>query len=102
MRRLAEMEQFMRILKDGIRILARSIEDKISSDGLFWLARFAKGLALLDDYDHEQLDRKGRTICPATYPDLTEYQVVVNAMKADFDSAVFGKEKDGSFQSAIA
>lgn len=101
-RRLAEKEQQVRTLKDGIRILARSIEDKVSSEALDWLATFAKGLALLDDYDHEQLDRKGRTIRPAMYPDLTEYAAVVDAMKADFDSAVFGKEKDGSFQSAIA
>lgn len=92
----------MRILKDGIRIPARSIEDKISSEGLFWLATFAKGLALLDDYDHEQLDRKGRSIRPAVSPDLTDYHTVVDAMKSDFDSAVFGKEKGGSFQSAIA
>ncbi|WP_342084294.1 RhuM family protein [Dyadobacter sp. OTU695] len=101
-RRLAEKEQQVRTLKDGIRILARSIEDKASSEALDWLATFAKGLALLDDYDHEQLDRKGRTVRPTAYPDLTEYHVVVDAMKADFDSAVFGKEKDGSFQSAIA
>lgn len=62
---------------------------------------FAKGLALLDNYDHEQLDKKGQTVRPATYPDLTEY-AVVEVMKADFDSAVFGKEKDESFRSAIA
>lgn len=67
-----------------------------------WLVTFAKGLALLDGYDREQLDKKDRTVRAAIYPDLAQYYVVVEAMKADFDSAVFGKEKDGSFQSAVA
>ena len=43
-----------------------------------------QGLALVDDYDHEQLDRKGRTIRPAIYPGLTGYAAVVDAMKAAF------------------
>ncbi|WP_353718737.1 RhuM family protein [Dyadobacter sp. 676] len=64
-RRLAEKEQQVQILKDGIRILARSIEDKVDSEDLDWLATFVKGLTLLDDYDHEQLDRKGRTVRPS-------------------------------------
>lgn len=100
--RLRQKQQHIETLQDGIRILSRAIEEKMDSEDLSWLATFAKGLALLDDYDHEQLDRKGRTIRPAIYPDITDYNVVVEAMKADFHSAVFGKEKDGSFQSAVA
>ncbi len=100
--RLKQKQQHIQTLQEGIRILSRAIEEKVDSEDLRWLATFAKGLALLDDYDHERLDRKGRTVRPAAYPDLTEYHAVVDAMKADFDSAVFGKEKDGSFQSAIA
>lgn len=100
--RLAQKQQQVQTLKDGIRIISRAIQEKADSEDLNWLATFAKGLALLDDYDHEQLDRKGRTVRPAIYPDIAEYNVVVEAMKADFDSAVFGKEKDGSFQSAVA
>jgi len=100
--RLRQKQQHIETLQDGIRILSRAIEEKMDSEDLSWLATFAKGLALLDDYDHEQLDRKGRTVRPAIYPDITDYNVVVEAMKADFHSAVFGKEKDGSFQSAVA
>lgn len=100
--RLKQKQQHIQTLRDGIRILSRSIEESENLKDLNWLTTFAKGLALLDDYDHEQLDRKGRTVRPAIYPDLAEYHAVVEAMKADFDSAVFGKEKDESFQSAIA
>lgn len=100
--RLKQKQQHIQTLQEGIRILSRAIEEKVDSEDLRWLATFAKGLALLDDYDHEQLDKKGRTVRPAIYPDLDEYHAVVEVMKADFDSAVFGKEKDGSFQSAVA
>ncbi len=101
-KRLAQKQQEVQTLKDGIRIISRSIEEKASSEDIQWLSTFAKGLTLLDDYDHEQLDKKGKTVRETIYPDLAEYQAVVDAMKADFDSSVFGKEKDGSFQSAIA
>ncbi|WP_222852283.1 hypothetical protein [Olivibacter sp. SDN3] len=81
--------------------MGRAIEDKIGETDFEWLHQFAKGLELLDDYDHEQLDAKGVTKRPAIYPEKVDYQQVIDAMKADFDSAVFGKEKDGSFQSAV-
>lgn len=99
-KRLAQKEQEVNILKNGIQILSRAIEDKTADDN--WLAIFAKGLSLLDDYDHEQLDAKGLTIRPAEYPSLEAYQKLINQMLTEFDSDVFGKEKDNSFQSSIA
>lgn len=100
-KRLAQKQQEVQTLKDGIRILSRAIEGKIGEEGLEWLNQFAIGLELLDDYDHEQLDAKGVTNGPAVYPEMDDYQQVIDTMKADFDSAVFGKEKDDSFKSAI-
>ena len=62
-KRLAQKEQEIRMLKDGIHILTRvatiAIEEKDSDNVI--LETFAKGLSLLDDYDHEQLDTKGLT-----------------------------------------
>jgi prophage maintenance system killer protein len=101
-RRLAEKQQEVQTLKDGIRILSRAIEDKVNETDFAWLGQFAKGLELLDDYDHERLDAKGLSIKQAVYPAVSDYYRMVEAMKADFDSNVFGKEKDGSFQSALA
>jgi prophage maintenance system killer protein len=100
-RRLAEKHQEVQTLKDGIRILSRAIEDKVNETDFAWLGQFAKGLELLDDYDHEQLDAKGISTKKAIYPELSDYYQIVESMKADFDSDVFGKEKDGSFQSAL-
>ncbi len=101
-KRLAQKQQEVQTLKDGIRILSRAIEVNIGETKLDWLKHFAKGLELLDDYDHKQLDDKGLTKRPANYPEPADYERIISTMRADFDSAIFGKEKDGSFQSAIA
>ncbi|WP_339708063.1 RhuM family protein [Algoriphagus aquimarinus] len=100
--RLAQKQQEVQTLKDGIRILSRAIQQKEEDLNLDWLNHFAKGLELLDDYDHENLDKKGLSKGKATYPELTQYQEVIGSMRSDFESSVFGKEKDGSFESAVA
>ena len=99
-KRLAQKEQEVKLLKDGIHILSRAIEEKIEDNQ--WLTVFTKGLSLLDDYDHEQLDTKGLTTKEVNYPSLVDYQELINEMMTEFDSDVFGKEKDKSFQSSIA
>ncbi len=99
-KRLAQKEQEVQILKNGIQILSRAIEEKI--DDHQWLATFTKGLSLLDDYDHEQLDTKGLTTKAAVYPSKNEYQEVINQMLDEFDSDIFGKAKDESFESSLA
>lgn len=100
-KRLAQKEQELKILKDGIHILKRAWIDK-PVDTKEWLESFARGLSLLDDYDHENLDAKGNTIKETNYPSLEEYWALVEMMRKEFDSAVFGKEKDQGFQSSIA
>ncbi len=99
-KQLAQKEQEVQILKDGIQILNRAIEEKVNNNE--WLAIFAKGLSLLDDYDHERLDTKGLTKKEAHYPSLDDYQRLINQMITEFDSDIFGKEKDKSFQSSVA
>ncbi len=99
-KRLAQKEQEVQLLKGGIQILSRAIEEKAENNE--WLSVFAKGLSLLDDYDHEQLDAKGLTTKEAKYPSLDDYQLLINQMLTEFDSDVFGKEKDKSFQSSVA
>ncbi|MFA0960622.1 RhuM family protein [Roseivirga sp. BDSF3-8] len=100
--RLEQTQQEVRFLKSGIQILSRAIEEKATEEGLEWLNQYAKGLTLLDDYDHEQLDTKGVSKQQAEYPTQEEYQQVIEAMKAKFDSAVFGLEKDKGFESAVS
>ncbi|WP_405266421.1 RhuM family protein [Cellulophaga sp. Ld12] len=103
-KRLEQKEQEVKLLKDGIHILARTVSKAIEEKALdnIILETFAKGLSLLDDYDHEQLDAKGLTTTEANYPSLDDYQALINQMLTEFDSDVFGKEKDKSFESSVA
>lgn len=100
-KRLEQTKQEIRFLKSGIQILGRAIEEKADEKGLEWLNQYAKGLALLDDYDHERLDSKGKTKRQAKFPDIEEYKELIDLMKEKFPTSVFGLEKDQSFESAI-
>jgi prophage maintenance system killer protein len=100
--RLEQKEQEIKILKTGIQILGRAIETKAEEKNYDWLDTFAKGLGLLDDYDHESLDKSGISKKKTNYPNLEEYYKMVETMRDEFDSDVFGKEKDENFQSSVA
>jgi len=100
--RLAQKQQEIQTLKDGIRILSRAVESASNDISPNWLSHFSKGLTLLDDYDHERLDEKGLSKQEALYPALEDYQDIIDSMKSDFNSAIFGREKDKGFQSAVA
>jgi prophage maintenance system killer protein len=100
-KRLEQTNQEIQILKSGIQILGRAIEEKAQEKGLEWLNQFTKGLTLLDDYDHERLDSKGLSKGSVIYPNIESYKQLVNQMKSEFQSDVFGVEKDKGFESAI-
>ena len=99
--RLKQLGQNIEVLKSGIRILSRVIEEKSEGLELDWLAEFSKGLTLLDDYDNENLDKNGLTDSNIEYPKLNAYYELIESMKTEFNSPVFGMEKDKGFESAI-
>jgi death-on-curing family protein len=100
-KRLAQKNQEIKILHDGIRILSRAIEAKANLEDHNWLLEFSEGLKLLDDYDHEQLDKAGKHTSRVTYPAREEYMDIVESMRTEFNTAVFGMLKDTGFDSAI-
>lgn len=100
-KRLQQKEQEIRILHDGIRILSRVIEQETGQDENAWLRQFSQGLKLLDDYDHEKLDRSGKRKAAAYFPTPVEYKAIIDHMRSSFNSDLFGKKKDDSFDSAI-
>ncbi len=101
-KRLAQKNKEIKVLHDGIRILSRAIEEQANNNENYaWLHQFSVGLQLLDDYDHESLDSKGNHTLKAEYPTLKEFIELVDKMKMDFKSDIFGKEKDNGFKSAI-
>lgn len=61
-KRLAQKQLEVEHLKTGIRILNRAIDQQATNDDSQMLRVFARGLALLDDYDHQTLETKGKTV----------------------------------------
>lgn len=102
-KRLEQKNKEIQVLHDGIRILSRAMEEKVNNSEEFsWLHQFSVGLQLLDDYDHESLDTSGKHLNDTIYPSLNEYMALVEQLRPAFNSAVFGKEKDKGFDSAIS
>lgn len=99
---MAQKEEEIQILRNGISILGRAIQEKSNYESNEWLRLFSQGLELLDDYDHESLDKRGLTKKEAIFPSIEEYQVLIQQMSTEFDSDVFGREKDKNFQSSLA
>jgi prophage maintenance system killer protein len=100
-RRIAEKDLELKVLKDGIRIVGRALEQSDTAQDKHWLQQFSAGLALLDDYDHESLDQKGLTLKPVVYPSLEEYLEFIKQMYSSYQSDVFAQPKDESFESSI-
>jgi len=100
-RRLHQKNLEIETLKTGLRIINRAMEQEMDKKGQGMLKLFSKGLDLLDDYDHEELDRKGITRKNVHYPDVKDYLEIINTMHDDFQSGVFAKPKDESFHSSV-
>ena len=100
-KRLAQKQQQVEYLKTGIRIISRAIEEVTSDQNKEVFQIFSKGLELLDDYDHEELDKLGKTKEEAVYPEFNDYMTLINNMYSEFKSDFFAKPKDDSFKSSI-
>jgi len=101
-KRLLQKQQQVEYLKTGIRILGRAIESTTNDSNRKVFEVFAKGLTLLDDYDHEELDTGGRTKQNTVYPGFDDYMGLIFEMSSDFESDVFAQPKDESFLSSIS
>ena len=100
-KRLQQKQQEVETLKTGLRIVSRAIEHAVNEQEQEVFRQFAKGLALLDDYDHEALDSKGNTRKETIYPTFDAYTQLIKQMYSDFGSTVFAQPKDDGFHSSI-
>ncbi|GAB1483360.1 RhuM family protein [Treponema sp.] len=105
-KRLTEQRDNILKLRESIQLVERSLLEQAETINdarkiVKILADFAKGLDILDDYDHENLEHKGKTEQSAIVIETAEFLSVVEAMRRDFDSAVFGQPKDNSFDSSV-
>lgn len=93
-------------LKSTIAIFERSLNNQIedlsqAKEVGKLVSDFAKGLDLLDDFDHQTLDKQGKTKKEVRKVSREEFLDVINNMKSDFESNVFALPKDESFDSSI-
>lgn len=105
-KRLRQKQEQIERLKESIVLVERSLSATVGTiedarSMLKVLSDFARGLDILDNYDHENLDESGKTARAATRIGREEFLSVVSAMRRDFDSDVFGKPKDNSFDSSV-
>ena len=103
---LKSKQEQIQTLQSTLNLLTRSIEKQIETvDDAQNIAKildnFTKGLNLLDKFDHKTLDSKGSTEKEAIIIPEQEYLEIIDKMKSDFASDVFGVPKDGSFASSI-
>ena len=103
---LKAQQNKIQTLQSTVSLLTRSIQNQISTvdeaqDVANILDNFAKGLDLLDNFDHKTLDTKGVTQKEAVVISESEFLKVIDKMKSEFASDVFANPKDGSFASSV-
>lgn len=103
---LKSKQEQIQTLQSTINLLTRSIKNQIETvddaqNVANILDNFAKGLNLLDNFDHKTLDSKGTTVKEAVIIPEKEYLEIIDKMKSDFASDVFANPKDGSFASSV-
>ena len=103
---LKAQQNRIQTLQSTVSLLTRSIQNQISTvdeaqDVANILDNFAKGLDLLDDFDHKTLDTKGKSQKESVVISESEFLKVIDKMKSEFESDVFANPKDGSFASSV-
>ena len=103
---LSSQQEKLKTLQNTISLLTRSLTNQVETveqaqSVAKILENFAYGLNLLDDFDHKELDTKGKTTKEAVRISKEEFLEVVNEMKSDFESDVFAVPKDESFESSV-
>jgi len=103
---LSDKQEKIQTLQTTVSLLTRSLTNQIESlDDAQQVAKildnFAKGLDLLDNFDHKTLDAKGSTQKEAVIISVKEFLSVINEMKSEFASDVFANPKDDSFESSV-
>ena len=105
-KQLQQQKEKFATLQQTVDLLNRSLINQVETlkqakDVSNILNNFVKGLNLLDDYDHQQLDKKGNSKRKAVRIKTEDFLKIVAKMKGDFASDVFAVPKDKSFESSV-
>ena len=103
---LQEKDEKLKQLQNTFNLLNRTITSQVNTMDeaqqiIKILNDFSTGFNLLDDYDNNNLDIKGKTIKKAVVITTQEFLSLIEKMKDKFTSPLFGNQKDDSFESCI-
>lgn len=87
-------------LGEVIRIMKRTENSLDAKQVLSVIEKYSLALELLDDYDHQTMNRPSgnKAVYVLSYE---ECRKIIDTMKYNVDSCVFGNEKDDSFKGSI-
>ncbi|MDR1691313.1 MAG: virulence protein RhuM/Fic/DOC family protein [Rickettsiales bacterium] len=105
-KRLLENSSKIAEINKAIELINRGLNNQIGNLDeakklMQILSDYAQGLELLDNYDHEKLDKVGKSKKKAKDISVNEFLKVIEDMKPKFASYVFAMPKDDSFESSI-
>ena len=105
-KRLKEQTQKLSDLQNTIKILKRTIENQVKeldeAKGLLKvISDYSYALTILDEYDHQNVKMRDTTKREAYVLTYEEAVEVINSMKTEFSSGLFGNEKDESFKGSL-
>ena len=103
---LQQQKEKFATLQQTVDLLNRSLINQVETlkqakDVSNILNNFVKGLNLLDDYDHQQLDKKGKSKRKVVKITMQEFLKIVDKMKGDFEIDDFAVPKDKIFESSV-
>lgn len=88
-------------LGEMVRIMKRSQNQLDVKQVLSVIERYALALDMLDDYDHQRIEKPKGNQSSVYILDYEECKNIISTMTFGSESALFGAEKDESFKSSI-
>ena len=97
--KVEEMYKTMQLLERTVRNQAEELSE--AQELIKIVSEYSYALSLLDDYDHQRV-KMGRLSKTSSYL-LTYAEAIklINSMKTEFSSSLFGNEKDDSFKGSL-
>ena len=99
-KKLADLTKIIELIKsDDVQGQIEDVSQAKEIVGI--LADFAGGFGVLDDYDNEKLDKRGRVAGPVVVIGVDEFIDVIKRRREDFKSPLFGVPLGDGFAGSV-
>jgi prophage maintenance system killer protein len=99
-KKLADLTKLIDLIKDGgVQSQIENVAQAREIIGV--LADFATGFEVLDNYDNERLDKRGRAAGPLVTVSAEEFLDVIKRRAGDFESPLFGVPLGDGFAGSV-